>query len=156
MTMCGMLGSSSVPGLYIYGPAGTYKTSVAAAHLAREITGGGTGIYVYLPDLMDQILASYTEDSDETAMAIIARLVNTPRLVLDDFGKEKRSEHSARRVLQILDGRYRRRSGDGWLVVTSNDSISAICDSYHENFAGPIMRRLTEMTVNVPMEKRTR
>lgn len=153
VAMCQLLGQPAVPGLYLWGPAGTFKTSVAASQLVRQIYNGAVGVYVYVPDLMDEILASYADDADETAKVIIQRLVDTPHLVLDDLGKEKRSEHSARRILQILDGRYRRRAGSGWLVVTSNDPITQLCEGYHENFAGPIARRLSEMTVKVPMER---
>lgn len=152
VTMCQMLGRG-VSGLYIWGEPGTYKTSVAAAHLAHEIHAGASGTYVFVPDLMDEILASYADESDETALAIIARLIATPRLILDELGKEKRSEHSARRIFQILDGRYRRTEADRWLIVISKDPLAALCGGYHDDFAGPICRRLSEMTVSVPMER---
>lgn len=144
-------------GLYIHGKPGTFKTSVAAAFLKGSIDAGGSGRYVFLPDLMDKIYASYNGSDDASVASIVADLSAVPMLVLDDLGKEKRSEHSAGILFRILDGRYRQRSPNRWLIVTSNDSIAKLTRDYAvssgEDNAKALERRIVELTVPVQMSK---
>ena len=150
VSICDLLGSS-VQGAYLWGPVGAFKTSVAAAWLADRIRRGASGLYRFVPKLLDEITASYDDSAREKLAAIVAKLSETPILVLDDLGKEKPSEHSSRIVMQILDGRYTREGGI--LVVVSNESQDELCAKYHESYASAILRRLAELTVSVPMER---
>jgi DNA replication protein DnaC len=141
-------------GLFLTGPAGTFKTSFACAYLAKEIIAGGTGRYVFVPNLFSDILASYA-GFGISRNDIVSPLISTPRLVLDDLGKEKPSEHAASILFEILDGRY--RNANGWTIVTSNLTLDAIAERFAhlgEEFTGPILRRLVELTVTVPMTVR--
>lgn len=154
MTLCEMLGRS-VRGLFLWGPAGSYKTSVAAAFLADQIRKGVEGRYVFVPDLFADIHASYRSDEAESRAAIVRRCTSAPCLVLDDLGKEKASEHAAGVIFEILDARYRKERNDGWLIVTSNFDLDALCDRFPtKEISDPIQRRLSELCVGVPMEAR--
>lgn len=154
MSLCQMLGNG-LRGLYLHGPAGAYKTSVAAAFLASQIRGGARGLYISVQDLMSDLHASYN-GSGETRAAIVERLVDAPCLVLDDLGKEKPSEHAAGALFEILDGRY--RAATNWLIVTSNYALPELAERLAagagEVLADPIRRRLSELTMAVQMDAR--
>lgn len=150
---CDLLGSAA-QGLYLYGPAGSFKTSVAAAFLASRIRAGQSGLYVAIPDLFADVHASYGAGSTETRTAIVDRLVDAPLLALDEFGKERASEHAAGVIFEVIDGRYRNRRPGRWLIVASNLDLDTACDRFPgEELADPVRRRLSEMTAAVPMER---
>lgn len=160
LSVCHLLGLE-VSGVYLSGPAGSLKTSVAAAYLAESIRRCGEsssmrpGLYVFVPDLLSGVHASYRSDDAESRDALVHRCVSAPWLVLDDLGKEKASAHAAGVIFEILDGRYRNRRPGQWLIVTSNFDLDALCDRFpntaDEDLADPIRRRLSELTVSVPM-----
>lgn len=138
-----------VQGLYLYGPPGGFKTTVACAYLAAQIKDDHTGVYAFVPDLMREVHAGYeaSDGGDPVRRCSAAQL-----LVLDDLGKEKASEHAAGVVLRILDWRMRNYRDGQWTIVTSNFDLDALCDRFPtEEFSEPIRRRLAEMTVCVEM-----
>lgn len=143
---CHALGKS-IPGALFLGPAKTYKTSVAAAFLASKIREGFDGLFVSVLDLMTDITASYAKGSDTRARLIDA-CVNAPLLVLDDFGKEKASEHSAEVIFQILDGRFRRQLVSRWMIVTTQfayEDLTGRFDAPRETVEA-IEHRLSQLT----------
>lgn len=155
MTACQMLGNG-LRGLFLHGNAGVFKTSVAAAFLASQIRGGMNGRYISMQDLLTDLYAVYA-NSDRTSRAdLVDALIETPALVIDDMGKEKLSDHSAGVLFEILDGRYRAKSG--WMIVTSNYSVDVLCDritdAVGDALGEPIRRRLAEMTLPIKMEAR--
>lgn len=152
ITACQMLGTT-VGGLYLYGEAGTYKTSVAAAFLAEQVRAGGGGRFVSVPDLFTDLYAIYASDDRRSRADMVDELVTTPRLVLDDLGKEKASDHAAGVVFEILDGRYRNQGPGRWMIVTSNLPIHTLAARFADDTGDPIARRLAELTVAVPMER---
>lgn len=152
VAMCEKLDDKS-RGLFLCGPAGSFKTSVAAAFLADRIRAGKSGRYVFVPDLMSDVHASYRSNDTETRDAIVARCVGARLLVLDDLGKERASEHAAGVIFEIIDGRYRNPRPGDWTIVTSNYRLGTLCDRFpSEHFGDPIERRLSELTLDVPME----
>lgn len=139
-------------GIFLHGPAGSYKTSAAAAYLADQIHEGHSGRYVFVPDLMSDVHASYRSDETESRDQIVSRCANARLLVLDDLGKEKASEHAAGVIFEILDYRYRNHRPGDWTIATSNYDLDALCARFpNEELAEPIRRRLSELTVAVPM-----
>ncbi len=144
-------------GLYLWGPAGAWKTSVAAALLAEAIRASGGGRYVFVPSLFAELFAIYAANDGRSSADVIERYAMTEHLVLDDLGKERPSEHAASVLMQIFDGRYVDRRG--WMIVTSNfsfDELHTRFDLAGEQFSDPIIRRLTELCISVPMEVRPR
>lgn len=140
-------------GLYLYGAAGTYKTSFAASYLAEAIRSGGSGQYVYVPDLFTELSEIYAADDARSRADVIDRYAGAGWLVLDDLDKAKPSRHAAEVLLAILDYRY--REGLRCLFVTANQSIDDIAQPFArdvgENFSEPLARRLSEMCASVPM-----
>jgi DNA replication protein DnaC len=161
LSLCHLLGEE-LRGMYLSGGAGTFKTSIAASWLAQEVRKAkdskqlSPGRYVFVPDLLSDVHASYRNDDGDSRAALVSRCVNARWLVLDDLGKEKASPHAAGVIFEILDGRYRNYRAGQWLIVASNFDLDALCDRFpsgsDDDFADPIRRRISELTVNVPME----
>jgi DNA replication protein DnaC len=152
LSMCQTLGNG-IRGLYLWGPAGCYKTSLAASFMASQIRGGAVGKYIAMHDLLADIHKSYRSNDTESKADLVAAAVAAPCLVIDDLGKEKASEHAAMVLFEILDGRYRNAGKGQWMIVTSNYSLDALCNRFTvPELADPIRRRLSEMTVAVEMK----
>lgn len=143
----------SLTGLYLFGTAGTFKTTIACGKLAESIQAGMTGLYVLVPDLLAEIHAAYATGEGATRQQLVEACISAQCLVLDDFGKEKASDHAAGVLFSILDGRYRAKR-PGWLIVTSNYSIDALIARFvTDELAEPILRRLVEMTSLIEMRR---
>jgi DNA replication protein DnaC len=157
---CMQLGTE-ICGLYLFGPAKAMKTSVAAAYLAAQIRAGAhgelvrRGVYVSAPKLIDDIIASYHDQDMERRTAIIDRLTQTPMLVIDDLGKEKATEHSARVLFEVLDGRFQNRGAGRWTIITSNWSPNDVAFRFDipEEDRDPIRHRLAEITEAIEMRR---
>jgi DNA replication protein DnaC len=156
---CMQLGKE-ISGLYLFGPAKAMKTSVAAAFLAAQIRAGENavvrrGVYVSAPKLIDDIIASYHDQDMERRTAIIDRLTQTPMLVIDDLGKEKATEHSARVLFEVLDGRFQNRGAGRWTIITSNWSPNDVAFRFDipEEDRDPIRHRLAEITEAIEMRR---
>lgn len=142
-------------GVYLHGPAGTWKTSFAGAYLAKEIRAGRSGRYVYVPDLFTELSAIYSADDDRSRGDVIDRYGATPLLVVDDIDKAKASEHSAEVLLAIFDRRY--REGLRGLIVTANVAVDELAGKFAgaigESYADPLTRRIAELTVSVRLSR---
>ena len=141
-------------GLYIHGRAGSFKTSIAAAWLAKTIRDGAEGFYVYTPDLFTELGAIYSSKDTTSRRDVIERYAQTQCLLIDDLDKAKVSQHSAEILGSILDFRYREERR--WMIVTANCSLDELAqrfaDQVGESYAEPLLRRIAETTDNVPME----
>lgn len=159
---CRLLAAGQLPdgkrGLYLHGPAGGWKTSVAAAFLAAEVEAGKTGRYVFWPDLLNDMYAVYGKNATETRRDVIGRYSEPAALVIDDAGKDRErvSEHSSLTLFQIFDQRYRQdlaaKAGARWILVTANRTLDELCSSIvDDTIAEPLKRRMTELMFSVSM-----
>jgi DNA replication protein DnaC len=140
-------------GLYVYGKPGSFKTSATASFLADTIGNGEAGRYVYLQSLLTELYEIYAANDTRSRADVVNRYATTRHLVLDDFGKERPTEHAAAVLMEILDERYRRSAG--WTIIVSNysltESAKRLSSGAGDMFSGPIMRRIGEMCVTVKM-----
>ena len=99
------------------GPNGTGKTHLMEA-LGWRLLAEDVGVrYAFVPDLLDQLRASYAGDSGETAQAILGRCQTAEVLLLDDIMELRVTEFAAEQITRLVDDRY--RSGTP-LVVSTN------------------------------------
>lgn len=144
-------------GIYLSGPAGTFKTSLAAATLAAWVRDEGrAGLFVSYPQWLSDLYATYGDTSTQSEAELVWQLQSVPALVLDDLGAERATEHATLQLFKLLDYRYRtdrEAGGKRWLIVTSNRPMSKLGGRIERGTdtetAGRIMRRLSEMLVDV-------
>jgi DNA replication protein DnaC len=143
-------------GLYLWGPAGSYKTTLACGILAGKIRGGDEGFYCYLPDLFTELAAIYASQNQESRRDVIERYAGAQWLLFDDIDKAKMSAHSAEILGAIIDFRY--REGKRRNIFTANMPIDELARRFErqtgETYAEPLLRRIAEMTTAIRMEKR--
>lgn len=152
-------GVSRKPWVYLCGAAGSFKTTLAAGFLARDLAQGRAGKYLFYLNLLTELYAIYGGDSAGTRQEIVGRYATTPRLVIDDLGKERATEHACLALFEILDYRYQvdasARPGSRWMVITSNLSLAdlgaKISAGTDDSIAEPIVRRISELAIEIPM-----
>lgn len=93
-------------GLIIMGKIGTGKTHLAAAILHKVISQMRTGIRMAVPELLDEIRATYREGSLVGSETLLEELKKVNLLILDDIGKEKPTEWVRERLYVIINARY--------------------------------------------------
>lgn len=125
--------------LFLWGPAGTGKTHLATATI-RELAGT-----VVKPQHIYRQCRGLKDGVEE--QAAIDSFINTPFLVIDDLGVDKKTDWSFSTLYEVIDGRdMAERKG---LIVTSNLSLTALAerlgdDRISSRLAG--MCKIIEMT----------
>lgn len=115
-------GKSARPWLYIYGPAGTGKTHLAASALAAFVAAGGSGRFVSLVDLLGRMRRSFGRDG-ENDYDILESYRSARLLVVDDLGTEKSTPWGIQVLTDLVNARY--ESGKA-TIITSNFGISKL------------------------------
>ena len=157
LALADLLIAGQLRGLYIHGPAGPDKTTLAASLLAELIRAGLSGRFVSVADMITDIDATRAEGALITRADIVKPLIDTQAVVIDDLGKERATDYTAGVLLQILDGRYTKLSDKAKqqraLIITSNYPLDGIIDRIRdETLAEPIRRRIAELTVSLEMK----
>lgn len=136
-------------GLILKGPVGTMKTSLAAAVLIKHIKDGGSGLFVPMASLLDNLF-TMKERNKEEWVRYEQKIRNTSILVLDDLGAEYHQEWVLSKVDSIISDRYDKMKP---IIMTTNLSGAEIKGKYAErvydrlkstakviNFAGESLR----------------
>jgi len=108
-------------GYWFVGAVGTGKTWQAVATLKKFVLNmQGTGLFVTVPDLLEEIRRGY---NDRSQGDFLDRVCTIGLLVLDDLGVEKQTEWVSEKLYQIINGRYNAMLPT---VVTSNLSVENV------------------------------
>ena len=92
--------------LILTGDTGVGKTHLAVAIAARQIEQGRTVVFSFLPDLMDHLRDTFDPESPVRYDRVFEEVRTAPLLILDDFGKERRSEWAVEKLYQIIVHRH--------------------------------------------------
>lgn len=86
---------------------GSGKTMLAAA-LANELINKYRHFVKFATsiDILDEIKATYGDDSEENESKLLNDLVSAEFLVIDDFGTERATEWAGEKFYQIVNKRY--------------------------------------------------
>lgn len=105
-------------GIWLYGGAGTGKTSLAML-ISKTALEAGHSVAIYsMPRLLARIRRTYDADSSEEGyLAFFDRLASVDLLHIDDLGAEKRTDWVLEQLYAIVDRRYEERRS---IVVTTN------------------------------------
>ena len=110
--------------LYLHGPTGSGKSHLAAIAARRsfQTLRRYNCVRTVTPMVVSRSLRSCS-DADHEAY-VLQELVDSPVLVLEDFGVEKGTEFLLSALYEVVNGRY--QNGVGGLIVTSNLSLGEL------------------------------
>lgn len=109
--------------LVLLGKNGCGKTHLAAAIANYRLEQGDTVCFANVPDLLDELRASFAPDAAERYDTVFARLREVPVLVLDDLGAHHVSAWAQEKLYQILNHRHVARMPT---VVTTNVELKDV------------------------------
>lgn len=93
--------------LVFVGPSGSGKTHLAAAIVNERIRLGHPALFMVVPDLLDQLRASYEAEEGELGYdALFEQLRGVPLLVLDDVDAASGTAWAREKLFQLVNARY--------------------------------------------------
>ena len=105
-------------GLWLMGPTGTGKTSLAMLVSKAALEAGRTAAIYSLPSLLSRIRRTYDADPNEDSyLEFIGRLTSVDLLHIDDLGAEKSSDWVLEQLYSIVNERYETQRS---ILVTTN------------------------------------
>lgn len=107
----------TVSGLLFQGDVAAGKTFLAAAIANALLDVGQEVLFVVVPDFLDEIRSSYSQDSEQSERALMERVKNVPVLIFDDLGAHNYTEWSIRTLFAIINYRI---NHDLPMVITTN------------------------------------
>ncbi|HKJ36698.1 MAG TPA: ATP-binding protein [Solirubrobacterales bacterium] len=126
-------------GLWIQGPTGTGKTTLAMLASKAALDARRTAAIYSLPGLLARIRRTFDgEAGEDSYFTFFQRLVSVDLLHLDDLGAESRTEWVLEQLYSIIDRRY---SDERSIVVTTNLEEPELFEQLGER----IVSRLTEI-----------
>lgn len=104
-------------GLFIYGNVGSGKTYLCSAIANFLLEKGKEVLFIVVPDLLDEIRASYSGDSDLSEVQVLSYALNAPVLILDDLGAHNYTEWAKNKIYSIINNRL---NNERPTVINSN------------------------------------
>ena len=126
-------------GLWLYGSAGTGKTTLAML-VSRTALEAGRSVAIYsLPKLLSRIRRTFDAETGEQSYSdLFERLATVDLLHIDDLGAENRTEWVLEQLYALVNERYESKRS---LVVTTNLEEQQLEDQ----IGGRVVSRLVEM-----------
>ena len=122
--------------LTLQGTNGCGKTHLAGAIANKVLAGGGSVLFAVVPDLLDQLKATFGPGQNATYQDVFDRVRSTELLILDDLGAERSADWAEEKLYQIVNYRTLMRlptvittdQGDQALMRTRPRLYSRIAD----------------------------
>lgn len=92
--------------LVFTGPSASGKTHLAAAIANRCIDRGQTVFFMFVPDFLDHLRATFSPESTVPYDELFQQLRNAPVLVLDDLGAHSSTSWAREKLLQVFNHRF--------------------------------------------------
>lgn len=110
-------------GLFIYGNVGSGKTYLCSAIANYLLEKEKEVLFIVVPDLLDEIRASYSGDSEFSEIQVLGYAVNAPVLILDDLGAHNYTEWAKNKIYSIINNRL---NNEKPTVINSNLNLGQI------------------------------
>jgi len=129
-------------GLMLMGNYGTGKTHMAMAILREILKNGIAGVFVSMPDLVNDLIMSFKTDDQSTKYetALTKKLV-----VIDDLGAERLRDWVKEYIYRLINTRYLKEMP---MILTTNLSIPEL----EEHIGKAAVDRLVEICDIIPFE----
>jgi DNA replication protein DnaC len=131
-------------GLWLYGPVGTGKTSLAMLVSRAALDAGRTVAIYSLPRLLAEIRTTFDEGSQHSYTDLLDRLTGVDLLHIDDVGAEKTSPWVLEQLYAMINARYEEERS---VVITTNLERDALAEQINER----TVSRLEEMCEVLPV-----
>ncbi|MDT3699443.1 MAG: ATP-binding protein [Thermincola sp.] len=112
-----VLANPHADGIFLTGPVGSGKTFLACAAANALIGEGLEVLFVVVPDLLDQIRASYDSSSQDTEHDLMDSARSVGVLILDDLGAHNYTDWVRNKLYTIINYRLNNRLPT---VITTN------------------------------------
>lgn len=129
--------------LVFFGQSGRGKTHLAAAIANQRLDQGDSVCFVNVPDLLDELRASFAPDAVQRYDDLFTRVREAPVLVLDDFGAHQTTPWAQEKLYQILNYRYEGRMPT---VITTNTEMAKLDQRIASRIGDLRNSRLYEIT----------
>ena len=132
--------------LVLAGAHGSGKTHLAAAIANRCIEGGRPVFFVSVPDLLDDLRASYAPTSDIGYSDLFQQVKEAPLLVLDGLGAQSATPWAQEKLEQIFN---HRATGDQPTVITTATELADLDPFMASRILNPTLCRVLEVRSEV-------
>jgi|TARA_B100000959_G_C14964961_1_gene617342 DNA replication protein DnaC len=128
--------------LTFYGPTGVGKTHLAIAIFMNLKAKGHDAMFVFVPDMLDELRNSYSGDNDENYVPRFNLIKDSRILILDDFGSENYSKWAHEKLYQIITWRYNRKLPT---VITSPNDFDKKHDAILSRIQDPLIGQIVKI-----------
>ncbi len=126
--------------LVLTGPSGCGKSHLAAAIVNAVLDRNQEALWVFVPDFLDHLRATFSPQSDIAYDELFATVRDAPLLALDDLGAQTASPWAEEKLYQLLAHRYDRQLPT---IITTNRLL--------ETFDGRVRARLLDQHISRPI-----
>lgn len=112
--------------LVLAGPNGAGKTHLAASIVNRMISDGRQALFVFVPDLLDDLRLSYAPDAGISYSDLFEQVLAAPVLVLDGLGAHSSTAWATEKLQQL----FNRRAGEELPTIVTTAAPLEALDPY--------------------------
>jgi DNA replication protein DnaC len=131
-------------GLWLYGPVGTGKTSLAMIASKAALDAGHTVAIYSLPRLLSEIRRTFDDGSLISQTQLLDKLTAVDLLHIDDVGAEQTSSWVLEQLYAMINARYEQERA---VIITTNLERDQLAEQINER----TVSRLEEMCEVLPV-----